>query len=78
MVLAFLYWILEIKQWRGAWMMPILVLGMNAIAGFVADSFVYGPGYGFTAKAANGTVVACTTLPKPDCWLWVRAPLMLR
>jgi predicted acyltransferase len=56
--LAFLYWILEIKKWRGAWTMPILVFGMNAIAGFVADSFVYGPGYSFTVKAANGTAVA--------------------
>jgi predicted acyltransferase len=52
--LAFLYWALEIKNWRGAWTMPILVFGMNAIAGFVADSFVYGPGYSFTVKAANG------------------------
>jgi len=55
--LALLYWILEIKQWRGAWTMPILVFGMNAIAGFVADSFVYGPGYTFTVKGANGTNV---------------------
>src|SRR5271157_5542598 len=52
--LAFLYWMLEIRQWRGAWTMPILVFGMNAIAGFVADSFVYGPGYTFTAKGPNG------------------------
>jgi predicted acyltransferase len=52
--LAFLYWALEIKNWRGAWTMPILVFGMNAIAGFVADSFVYGPGYSFTVKGANG------------------------
>ena len=52
--LAFLYWVLEIKQWRGAWTMPILVFGMNAIAGFVADSMVYGPGYTFMAKAPNG------------------------
>jgi len=48
--LAFLYWVLEIKRWRGAWTMPILVFGMNAIAGFVADSFVYGPGYTFTVS----------------------------
>ena len=27
----------------------------NAIAGFVADSLVYGPGYTFTVTAANGT-----------------------
>src|ERR1700730_1802402 len=55
--LAFLYWILEIKRWRGAWTMPILVFGMNAIAGFVADSFMYGPGYSFTVKGANGTAI---------------------
>jgi predicted acyltransferase len=56
--LALLYWILEIKRWRGAWTVPILVFGMNAIAGFVADSLVYGPGYSFTVKAADGTAVA--------------------
>jgi predicted acyltransferase len=56
--LAFLYWIVEIKRWRGAWTMPILVFGMNAIAGFVADSLVYGPGYSFTVKGADGTAVA--------------------
>lgn len=52
--LALLYWLLEIKQWRGAWTMPILVFGMNAITGFVADSLVYGPGYTFTAKGPSG------------------------
>jgi len=55
--LSFLYWILEIKQWRGAWTMPILVFGMNAIAGFVADSFVYGPAYTWTVKGANGAAI---------------------
>ncbi len=30
---------------------------MNAIAGFVADSFVYGPGYSWTIKGPNGTAV---------------------
>lgn len=53
--LALLYWMLEIKRWRGAWTIPVLVFGMNAIAGFVADSLVYGPGYGFTIKGQNGT-----------------------
>src|SRR5580704_12388422 len=55
--LAALYWMLEIRKWRGAWTMPILVLGVNAIAGFVADSFVYGPGYSFTVKGPNGPVM---------------------
>jgi len=56
--LAFLYWVLEIKQWRGAWTMPILVFGMNAIAGFVADSLVYGPGYSFTVKGHGGAAIS--------------------
>ena len=55
--LAALYWIIEIKQWRGWWTIPALVLGMNAIGGFVADSLVYGPGYGFTVKNAVGARV---------------------
>ena len=38
--------------------MPILVFGMNAIAGFVADSLVYGPGYSFTVKSANGITLS--------------------
>jgi predicted acyltransferase len=53
--LSFLYWMIEVKKWRGAWTMPILVFGMNAIAGFVADSMIYGPGYTFTANGPNGT-----------------------
>ena len=52
--LALLYWLSESKRWRGKWTMPILVFGMNAIAGFVADSLIYGPGYTFTVTAANG------------------------
>ena len=56
--LAFLYWVLEIKQWRGSWTMPILVFGMNAIVGFLADSLVYGPGYSFTLKDRNGSPIS--------------------
>jgi len=51
---SLLYWMTEAKRWRGKWTMPILVFGMNAIAGFVADSLIYGPGYTFTVTAANG------------------------
>ncbi|HST12640.1 MAG TPA: heparan-alpha-glucosaminide N-acetyltransferase domain-containing protein [Terriglobales bacterium] len=53
--LALLYWLTESKRWRRKWTMPILVFGMNAIAGFVADSLIYGPGYTFTVTALNGT-----------------------
>jgi len=52
--LGLLYWIIEIKNWRGAWTTPILVFGMNAIVGFLADSVVWGPGYTFTAKSPSG------------------------
>jgi predicted acyltransferase len=57
-VLACFYWALEIKRWRGLWTMPILVFGMNAIAGFVADSLVYGPGYTFQMTGPAGTPVS--------------------
>jgi predicted acyltransferase len=43
--LAAFTWVLEARRWRGAWTMPLLVLGMNPIVGFVADALVYGPGY---------------------------------
>ena len=56
--LAMLYWLLEIKRWRGAWTVPVLVFGMNAIAGVVADSRVYGPGYTFTVKQPDGVALS--------------------
>ena len=52
--LAFLYWVVEMKQWREVWTMPILVFGMKAVAGFVADALVWAPGYSFTAKGPKG------------------------
>jgi predicted acyltransferase len=55
--LSLLYWVTELKRWRGRWTMPILVFGMNAIAGFVADSLVYGPGYSFTTKGPGGATM---------------------
>jgi predicted acyltransferase len=55
--LSLLYWMTEVRQWRGRWTMPILVFGMNAIAGFVADSLIYGPGYTFTVTSANGKTI---------------------
>jgi predicted acyltransferase len=55
--LSFFYWLIEIKNWRAFWTMPILVFGMNPIAGFVADSLVYGPGYTFNAHTPAGLSV---------------------
>jgi len=45
------------KKWRGDWILPVLVLGMNATCGFVADPLVYGPGYSFTVKGQNGVTM---------------------
>jgi predicted acyltransferase len=56
--LSLLYWVLEVKRWRGSWTTPILVFGMNAIAGFVADALVYGPGYSFHVKGPNGAAIS--------------------
>jgi predicted acyltransferase len=42
---------------EGAWTMPILVFEVNAIAGFVADSLIYGPGTPFTVKGASGATM---------------------
>jgi predicted acyltransferase len=55
--LSLLYWMIEVRKWRGAWTMPILVFGMNAIVGFVADSLIYGPGYTFTGKGPSGATM---------------------
>ncbi|HZR57575.1 MAG TPA: heparan-alpha-glucosaminide N-acetyltransferase domain-containing protein [Terriglobales bacterium] len=33
--LAFCYWILDVRQWRGWWTKPFLVFGMNSIAAYV-------------------------------------------
>lgn len=56
--LALLYWVVEIQGWRGSWTMAFLVLGMNAIAGFVADALVYGPAYSWHVAGPNGTPVS--------------------
>lgn len=54
-LLGLLYWAVEMKKWRGAWMTPLLVFGMNAIVAFLADAVVYGPSYTFTAVGPNGS-----------------------
>jgi predicted acyltransferase len=57
LLLSLLYWTIEVKRWRGAWTMPILVFGTNAIASFAADSLIYGPGYSFTTKGPSGATM---------------------
>jgi len=51
--LAFCYWLLDIKQGRGRWTMPALVLGTNAIAAYAFSELL--------AKALDaGRVHLCT------------------
>lgn len=74
MFLALLYWILEIKQWRKLWTVPLLVLGMNAIVGFVADALVWGPGYTFKVTAENGATVTWHEAAQAGLMSWGASP----
>ncbi len=55
--LALLYWIIEIREWRGRWTMPFLVFGMNAIVGYCFDELLWAPLYYGHARAANGGLI---------------------
>jgi predicted acyltransferase len=74
MLLALLYWILEIKQWRKLWTVPVLVLGMNAIAGFVADALVWGPGYTFKVTGQNGAALTWHEAAHERLMWWGASP----
>jgi predicted acyltransferase len=55
--LALLYWIIDIRDWRGRWTMPFLVFGRNAIIAFCFDELLWAPLYYGHAKGADGKVV---------------------
>ena len=55
--LALLYWIIEIRGWRGRWTMPFLVFGMNAIIAFCFDELLWAPLYYGHAKASDGKII---------------------
>jgi len=74
MFLALLYWILEIKQWRRLWTIPLLVFGMNAIVGFVADALVWGPGYTFKLTGENGAAVTWHEAAQARLISWGASP----
>ena len=56
-LLALLYWIIEIRGWRGRWTMPFMVFGMNAIVAFCFDQLLWAPLYYGHARATDGSVV---------------------
>lgn len=57
LVLSLLYWMIEIRGWRGRWTMPFLVFGMNAILAFCLDETLWAPLFYGHARAANGGVI---------------------
>jgi len=57
MAMAVLFWVVEIKRWRGSWTTPMLVFGMNAIVGFGADALVGGLTYTYHAHLPAGKIV---------------------
>jgi predicted acyltransferase len=56
-VLALLYWMIEIRRWRGAWTIPLLVFGMNAIVAFCFDELLWAPLFYGHLRRADGTVI---------------------
>ncbi len=40
--LAFCYWVLDVKRWRGRWTVPFLVFGMNSIAAYALSEVAPG------------------------------------
>jgi predicted acyltransferase len=55
--LSLIYWIIEIRGWRGRWTMPFLVFGMNAIVAYCFDELLWAPLYYGHARAADGSVI---------------------
>ena len=53
--LALCYWIVDIKQNRGAWTKPILVFGKNAIAAYVLSETLASLLYSVTIHFAHGS-----------------------
>ena len=39
-LLAAMYWVIDVKKWRGGWHTPLVVYGVNAIAAFVASGML--------------------------------------
>jgi predicted acyltransferase len=57
MLLALIYWLVEMRNRRGGWTALPLVFGMNAIAAFVANAFFYAPMGTLHAGGPNGASI---------------------
>ena len=56
--LSLLYWIVEIRGWRGRWTMPFLVFGMNAIVGYCFDELLWIPLSRVHSVGADGSAIS--------------------
>lgn len=57
LALAFCYWVLDVKRWRGRWTMPFLVFGMNSIAAYALSELAPGILDRFTLHSGNSRVL---------------------
>jgi predicted acyltransferase len=57
-LLSLLYWVIEVRGWRGAWTMLFLVFGLNAILGFVLDLLIWLPMAYLHVRTAGGTAIS--------------------
>jgi predicted acyltransferase len=55
--LALLYWVIEIRGWRGPWTMAFLVFGMNAVVAFCFDELLWAPLFYGHVRASDGSVL---------------------
>ncbi len=55
--LSLLYWVIEIRGWRGRWTMLFLVFGMNAIVGYCLDETLWATLFYGHARAPDGGLI---------------------
>ena len=55
LVFGALYWMIDVRRWRGRWHVPLVVYGMNAIAVFVASGMVTKAMTGIRIGGSDGT-----------------------
>jgi predicted acyltransferase len=58
MSLAFLYWLVDGKQWRGPWTKPFIIFGMNAIAAYVFAELLAIVLFDVSVRLANGATIS--------------------
>ena len=55
--LSLLYWICEIRDWRGFWTVPFLIFGMNSIVAYILDETMWVPLTYIHSRMSDGRTV---------------------